>query len=293
MTDRPTYVRHQSNLLGAGLMVLAVLCFTGLDAVMKGLVASHDLWSLAWARNLMQVLYLVLLMPVLGVRRIAGVKRPWLQLARGFCLAAATVSILLALRYMSLTQTYVAMLSAPLIAAALSAAVLGERATAAQWVWIVAGFAGVVVALDPGAPEIGWFLLYAVAMALALGTYHVLTRLAARVETPLPQLFYVALFAVLFLSPPLLLAGEPLPPAAWAWVALAGAFGTAAHFLLILAFSSAPPSIVSPMLYTQIVWAAIVGYLVFAEIPTPATLLGAAIVVASGLALLRGRTGAS
>lgn len=287
--EAPTYVRRQSALIGAGLMVLSVLCFTCLDTVLKTLVGSHDLWALAWARNLVQVLYLALLMPFVGARRMVAVKRPGLQLVRGFCLAAATVAILLSLRHMTLTQTYVAMLSAPLVAAALSGVALSERATAAQWLWIAAGFAGVVIALDPGAPEIGWFLAYAVAMAIALGTYHVLTRLGARIELPLTQLFYVGLFACLLLSPALaLFATEPLPPASWGWVALAGAFGTCAHFLLILAFSYAPPSIVSPMLYTQIIWAAIAGYLVFGEVPTLGTLIGAAIVAASGLAILRG-----
>lgn len=287
--NAPTYVRRQSTLIGAGLMVLSVMSFTCLDTVLKMLVGSHDLWALAWARSLMQVLYLALLIPFIGASRMVAVKRPMLQLVRGFCLAATTVAILLSLRHMTLTQTYVAMLSAPLVAAALSGVALSERTTATQWLWIVAGFAGVVIALDPSAPEIGWFLTYAVAMAVALGAYHVLTRLAARVEQPLPQLFYVGLFATLLLTPALFLfASESLPPAIWGWIALAGAFGTCAHFLLILAFSYAPPAVVSPMIYTQIIWAAIAGYLVFAEVPTLGTFIGALIVAASGMAILRG-----
>jgi drug/metabolite transporter (DMT)-like permease len=203
------------------------------------------------------------------------------------CLAGATISILLSLKHMALTQTYVAMLTAPMVAAALSGLVLAERTTGMQWFWIIAGFIGVVVALNPTSPDIGWFLIYAVAMAVALGTYHVVTRLASRVELPFTQLFYVGLIATIALTPTLLLSSGSLSVEAWGWVLLAGGFGTAAHFLLILAISYAPPAIVSPMLYTQIIFAAISGYLVFGEKPTVLMGVGAVIVALSGVGLIR------
>ncbi len=286
----PQVASGRGNLIGAALMVASVMCFTGLDTTLKVLVADNDFWLLAWARNLAQVVLLTALLPVLGARKALTVNRPWLQVARGFCLAASTVAIMLSLKNMTLTQTYVAMLSAPLVAAALAGPIVGEPAGRMQWLWIVAGFVGVVVALDPAAPEIGSYLLYAAAMAVALGTNHCLTRLGARTEGPYTQLFFIAAFALLFLTPILTLATKPLPMAAWGWVLLAGAFGTAAHFLMILALGHAPPSIVSPMLYTQVVWAAVVGWIVFREWPTMGTVAGALIVVVSGILLLRAKS---
>jgi drug/metabolite transporter (DMT)-like permease len=279
--------RRRNNLVGAGLMILAVICFTGLDTILKYLIVSYDFWILAWARNLVQVLILVAILPALGARKVLTSKRPALQLLRGVCLAGATISILLSLKHMALTQTYVAMLTAPMVAAALSGLVLAERTTGMQWFWIIAGFIGVVVALNPTSPDIGWFLIYAVAMAAALGTYHVVTRLASRVELPFTQLFYVGLIATIALTPTLLLSSGSLSVEAWGWVLLAGGFGTAAHFLLILAISYAPPAIVSPMLYTQIIFAAISGYLVFGEKPTVLMGVGAVIVALSGVGLIR------
>ena len=283
--------QRRNNLMGAGLMILAVICFTGLDSVLKHLVNSHDMWILAWARNLVQVVLLAAVVPFLGVRKALTAKRPYLQLMRGICLAAATIAILLSLKHMTLTQTYVAMLTAPMVAAGLSGLILGERTTGRQWVWIVAGFIGVVVALNPGSPQIGWFLFYAVAMAVALGTYHVFTRLGARVESSFTQLFYVGLLATLTLTPTLLLSTGALSLSAWAWILLAGTFGTAAHFLLILAVSCAPPAIVSPMLYTQIIFAALAGYLFFGETATVLTGIGSVIVALSGVALIRSSGG--
>lgn len=268
-------------------MILAVISFTGLDTVMKYLVTSYDFWLLAWARNLVQVAILLALLPVLGARKVLTANRPGLQILRGLCLAAATIAILLSLKHMALTQTYVAMLTAPMVAAALSGLVLAERTTFVQWVWIVTGFVGVVVALNPASPDIGWFLIYAVAMATALGFYHVFTRLASRVELPFTQLFYVGLIATLALTPALAFSSGSLPITAMGWVVLAGMFGTLAHFLLILAISYAPPAIVSPMLYTQIIFAAISGYLVFGEKPSVMTGFGAVIVALSGVGLIR------
>lgn len=282
--------QRRSNLIGAGLMVLSVVAFTGLDTTMKVLVGKHDFWLLAWARNLAQVGWLLALMPLIGPARMLVAKRPGLQVVRGLTLACATMSILMSLKVMPLTQAYVAMLSAPLVAAMLSTFFLGEKASPVQWVAILAGFAGVVIALGPGAPEIGLYLLLALAMALSLGTNHVLTRLGARVESPFAQLFYIAVGALAFLTPTLMLSSGALPVSAWGWVALAAAFGTAAHFLLILALGYAPPTIVSPMLYTQIIWAALAGYLIFDEVPTWGTIVGGVIVAASGILLVRSRT---
>lgn len=281
-------VEHrQSNVIGAGLMVLSMLSFVCLDTVMKSLVTQYDIWALAWARSLAQLSYLVALLPFLGIGRVLAVKRPGLQFLRGICLAGMTMAVLLSLANMTLTQTYVAMLSAPLLSAALAGPLLAEPATLRQWFWIVAGFVGVVIALDPATPEIGWFLFYAAAMAVCFGTLHVLTRLGARVELPMTQLLYISLFALILLTIPMLLVAEALPVETWGWVALAGAFGTLAHFLLTKAFSFAPPAVVSPMIYTQVVWAAIAGYLFFTEIPTIGTIIGAVIVALCGIAIVR------
>lgn len=275
------------NVIGSLFMILSAICFTGLDTVMKFLVGSYDFWFLAWARSIAQVVFIVLLIPVLGFDKVLKVKRPGIQLLRGFCLACATLSILLALKSMSLTQTYVALLTTPLVSVALSPLVLGERATLWQWVWIIVGFAGAVIALNPATPKIGLYLLYAVLMALSLGIYHVFTRLGSRTDGPYAQLFYVMLIALLFITPLLLVANGSLPLQAWILIFLAGGFGTAAHFFIILALGYASPAVVAPMWYTQILWAAIAGFIVFGEVPTPELILGAVLVVASGIAVLR------
>lgn len=271
-------------------MVLATFGFVGLDSILKILATRHDVLFLSWGRNLFQVGYLVLLMPFFGLRRMIATRHPFIQFWRGAMLVGTTVFIVLALGRMPLAQTYAITFSAPALAALLAMVFLRESPSAWRWIWIVTGFAGVMVALRPAAPEAGLYLLLPLAMAAANAVYHVLTRAIAAEEEPLAMLFLVAFFALVLTSLALPWTWSAMSLHEWGLLALGGAFGTLAHLLLILAFRLAPTAIVSPMIYSQIVAACLVGYLVFGEVPTSTTLLGAAIVVASGVALIRTRS---
>lgn len=276
-------------ILGASLMVLATFFFVSLDSILKLLAARHDVFFLAWGRNLFQVVYLLALMPFLGARRILITRHPFVQLCRGALLVATTVFIVLALRAMPLAQTYAITFSTPLIATILAMVFLKEQPSLTRWVFILIGFAGVMVALQPTAPEAGAFLLFPLAMALASAVYHVMTRSIAADEDPLAMLFYVGFFALLLTSLALPWSWSAMTPWDWGLLAIGGAFGTMAHMLLIEAFRRAPTAVVSPMIYTQIIAACLIGYVVFGEVPTLATLIGAGIVVASGIALIRSK----
>lgn len=270
-------------------MVMATFCFVALDSILKLLAARHDVLFLAWGRNLFQVAYLVALMPVLGASRMLATRHPVIHICRGAMLVATTVFIVLALKTMPLAQTYAITFSAPLIATILAMVFLRERPSAARWLWIVVGFCGVMVALQPTAPQAGTFLIFPLAMALANACYHVLTRAIAGEEDPLAMLFYVGFFALAMTSLALPWSWSSMGGRDWGLLAIGGAFGTLAHLLLVQAFRMAPTAIISPMIYSQIIAACLLGYTVFGEVPTPETLLGAAIVVASGVALIRSR----
>jgi drug/metabolite transporter (DMT)-like permease len=276
-------------LIGAALMVVSTFCFVSLDSILKALAARHDVLFLAWGRNLFQVVYLVAVMPLFGARRMLVTRHPVIQLCRGAALVGTTVFIVLALKSMPLAQTYAITFSAPLIATILAMVFLKERPSLKRWALILIGFCGVMVALQPTAPGAGGFLVFPLAMALANAGYHVLTRAIAADEDPLAMLFQVGFFAFLLTSLVLPWSWSWMEPWEWGVLAVGGAFGTLAHLLLIEAFRRAPTAVISPMIYSQIIAACLIGYLAFGEVPTLATLLGAAIVVASGVALIRSR----
>jgi drug/metabolite transporter (DMT)-like permease len=274
---------------GALLMIVATVCFVCLDSILKVLAGRHDVFFLAWGRNAFQLAFLVALMPFLGARRMIATRHPGIHVVRGALLVVMTVTIVFALRAMPLAQAYSISFSAPLIATILAAIFLNERPTLLRWVMIVAGFGGVLIALQPGAPDAGWHLVFPAIMALANALFHVVSRSIAQEDEPLAMIFLVALTATLISSLALPWTWSPMSAGDWGLLAIGGAIGTLAHIMLATAFRLAPTAIVSPMIYIQIVSASLVGYLAFGEVPTTATLLGAAIVVASGVVLIRSK----
>jgi drug/metabolite transporter (DMT)-like permease len=270
----------------AALMVSATLCFVILDSILKHLAESgFGIGMLVTVRNLVQVLALAALAPLIG-RSILRPRRLGLNAARGLSVVLATVFITLSLTHLPMAQTYAVTFSAPLIAAVLASLLLGERAGWRRWLCILAGFGGVLVALDPGGVGLEPALFYPLAMAAANAAFHVLTRLG-RDEDPLAMSFWSGAAAFAICAAALPWTFDPLPLPALALLGIGGLVGTAAHVLVAQAFRRAPIALVSPMIYSQIVWASLVGFLAFGERPTAAAVLGAAIVTASGVALVR------
>lgn len=268
------------------MMVSATLCFTSLDAILKSLAHEHGLGMLVLVRNLVQVLLLSALAPIVG-RQIFHTRRFALHAARGACIVATTVLIVLALVHLPMSQSYAITFSAPLMASLLALVVLKERPQPAQWLLIVIGFAGVVVAIGPGTPNFGWPLLYPLGMAAANAIFYVLTRYGSRSEETLTLVFWGAAMASLWCLLAVPAIYEPLPPRALGLLVIAGGFGTLAHLFAAAAFRRAPTATVSPLLYSQIVWATLIGYVAFGETPPTTALIGGAIVAASGIGIVR------
>ncbi len=285
MIDTPTPVPARPW-LAAGLMVSATLCFTSLDAILKSLAQEHGLGMLVLVRNLVQVLLLSALAPIVG-RQIFHTRRFALHAARGACVVATTVLIVLALVHLPMSQSYAITFSAPLMASLLALLILKERPRPAQWLLIVIGFAGVVVAIGPGTPNFGWPLLYPLGMAAANATFYVLTRYGSRSEETLTLVFWGAAMASLWCLLAVPAIYEPLPPRALGLLVIAGSFGTLAHLFAAAAFRRASTATVSPLLYSQIVWATLIGYFGFGETPPTTALIGGAIVAASGIGIVR------
>ncbi len=289
MVEQQTAARPQRVVVGALLMVAATFCFVSLDSILKALAARHDVLFLAWGRNLFQMLYLMALMPFVGVRRMVVTRHPVVHALRGLLLVVTTVFVVLSLKVMPMAQTYAITFSTPLIATILAAIFLKEPVSGQRWFWILAGFAGVMFALQPQAPSAGLYLALPLVMAFANAIFHVLTRSIAADEDPLAMLFLVAAAAMAITGLFLPWSWSSMTSPEWGLLAIGGLFGTMAHLLLVLAFRLAPTSVVSPMIYSQIVAACVLGYLVFGEVPTASTLVGACIVVISGVALIRSK----
>lgn len=208
---------------------------------------------------------------------------PYLQVSRGLLLMLSTILNFIAMHNLQLAQTSAILFTIPLLVCALSVPLLGEKVGLRRWTAVIIGFLGVLVIIRPGTANFHWAMFASLGSSLCGALYNIVTRKVGardRVET---SLFYVSAIGALAATMPLPFAWQT--PEGFQWVPLIamGCCGAIGHFMLIEAHRKAPASTLAPFLYTQIVWMTLAGYLVFGDVPDHWTLLGAGVVVASGL----------
>jgi len=286
MTD-PTHEPRRQRLIGIGLMCGAVADFACLDAIAKYLGTHMDTLQVVSVRYATAFLLTLMISNPIVQPGMLRTGRPWLQLGRSCLLLGSTVLNFLSFRYLQLDEALAIMFSTPFMVAVLAGPILGEWVGWRRWIAIGVGFLGVLVVVRPGFGGLHWAALLSFASAVCYAFYGISTRMLARTDSSRTTLFYSNMLGAAIMLPILPFVWRP--PQSWLdailMVAL-GAFGAFGHYLLILAHRHAPASVLSPFMYTQLVWATAFGYLVFANVPNRWTLGGAAIVIASGLYLL-------
>lgn len=269
---------------GILLMVAAFLLFTFLDTSAKLLAQEMNSLQIVWARFVGHaVLVAAVLLPRKGTRVLASSNLK-LQIVRSIFLFMSTILNFFALRWLQLATTSSIMFTVPLLVAALSVPLLGERVGWRRWTAIAVGFVGVLIIVRPGGATLHWAIGLSLCNAVAVALYQITTRkLAARDHSDTTSL-YSPLFGTVVLVPLLPFIWEPPSgPLAWALLCMLGVFGGVGHWLLIIAHRFAPASLLAPFSYTGILWMTTAGFLVFGHLPDEWTVVGAAVVVASGL----------
>jgi drug/metabolite transporter (DMT)-like permease len=176
------------------------------------------------------------------------------------------------------SPTFIALFSAPLLA---------ERVGLNRWIAIVGGFVGVLIVVRPGGASFEWALLIPVACALANAFRDLMTRRLARTETSVAILFWSTIIVTAAGATTAPFGWRPLTATDAAWFVAVGVLNTGAHFFLIEAFRLAEASIVAPVRYTSLVWAAVLGYVIWGDVPDVWVWTGAAVIIASGLYMVR------
>ncbi len=268
-------------------MCAAVAAFACLDATAKYLNSYMDTLQVVWARYTGGFVLAFLVSNPWSRPGLMRTKRPGLQILRAAMMLGSTVTNFMAFRYLQLDQALSILFSIPFLVAILAGPFLGEWIGWRRWVAILVGFAGVLLVTRPGVGGIHWAALYCVGSALFYSFYIILTRILSRSDSSDTTLFYANILGAAAMLPVL--------PFVWStpdnpWViflmVVFGAFGSLGHYLLIVAHRLAPASVLAPFMYTQLVWATALGYLVFSDVPNNWTLAGASVVIGSGLYLL-------
>ena len=275
------------RLRGVVLFLIALLLFACLDATAKYMSAFFAVPLLVWARYMVHCVFmLVTVAPSLG-RELVVTRHPWLMTVRALLLVGVTLLGQLALKTLPLAETTALVFVTPLLVALLAGPMLGEKVPGRAWIATLAGFGGVLLIARPGGAMAGTGIVYALGAALCYAFYQILTRKLAGREHPLRLLFTTALGGTVAMAFALFTHWDGTWPT-WtqaALIASLGLYGGVGHFCLIRAFRDAPVSTLAPLLYVQLIWATLLGWLVFSHLPDIAAVAGMAVIGASGLAL--------
>jgi drug/metabolite transporter (DMT)-like permease len=269
--------------LGIGLTLLSFTLFSSSDLLTKLLIERYPVGEVAGLAACFSLLPVAAMVARDGGWPALKPRRPLLVALRAVLAAASTLLFYFAIGGLPLADAYALVFTGPLWVTALSVPLLGEKVGWRRWSAVAAGFAGVLVALRPGFGGFDPGQLAALTAAFSFALSLIVLRRLGHGESS-PALIASLLGAMLAISIPGLLAGFRTPaPADLALMALNGLLIGAGHIGLVLAFRQAPPSIIAPFQYSQMIWGVAFGLLVFGNAPDAASMAGAGIIIASGL----------
>jgi drug/metabolite transporter (DMT)-like permease len=271
-------------LRGVLLLIAAVLLFACMDTATKYLAALYAVPLIMAVRYGVNLLLMVVILGPRQGRRLYQTQRTGLVILRASCLVVASLFLGWALQRMPVAETTAIIFLGPMLVVLVARPLLGETLSAVGWIAVLAGFAGVLLIVRPGT---GLDLIGVASLSVtvvATVAYNLLSRILARTESTTAMLFFTALagsiaFATLV---PFSLGGPTPTPWQLALLLSLGVIGGLGHFLFTAAFRYAPASLLAPINYLQLVWAGLLGWLVFRHVPDALTLVGMAIVAASG-----------
>ncbi|MCS6778166.1 MAG: DMT family transporter [Geminicoccaceae bacterium] len=276
---------RRNLVVAIGLVTAGGFLFASMNAIVKALTARYPILMILWGRTFFHVAFVALFIP----QAVAGAVRTrqlGIQLLRSVLLGASTVLNFTALLFLPLGDVAAITFLSPILVAALAVAILRERVGLVRWLAIATGFCGALLIVRPTGAGLGPGAWLALGCAAAYAVYQISTRMVREAEPLVSLLFSGLVGAVLFTL--LLPWGWTTPtPLDLALMAATGLMGAAGHLMIILALRRGEASRVSPFNYLQLVWAMGASYLVFGDVPSPWTLAGAVVIVASGLWLYR------
>lgn len=273
--------------IGIALMCGVALCYSGIDVVAKYLVISMPVLQVVWLRFVSHALLgIVVLTPQYG-RRLYMVRDWKLQITRGVMISVMTALNIWALVYLQLDITGAIQFTVPILVAVISTRWLGERLDARRWMAILAGFAGVLLIVRPGSQAFHPAVFLSIGNAVLYALFNLLTRRLAASELPAATQLMSAIIASVLLTP-LGLAVWQTPQGwlQWLLVLSLGVFGGVGHMMSAHAHRFASAAVLGPFIYQQIIYWGFFGWLVFGHIPDLIVVVGASVIIASGLYLL-------
>ncbi|MBZ9558417.1 MULTISPECIES: DMT family transporter [Modicisalibacter] len=274
-----------SSLLGILIMCAGVLCLALGDAVSKWLGASYDPIQIIFFRTLISLPLIALLARLNGGWAALKTRRPGVHLLRGLIFAGTMFCFVTGLTLLPLAETTAIAFAAPLFVTLLSGPLLKERVEAVPFAASLVGFAGVLIVVRPGASGFQWGALIVVGAAVCYALMMITARRYGGKERLWAMVFYATLVPLVVSA--LLLPGVWRTPQGIHWLGFvcSGVLGVGAVSCITLAFRYAPAALAAPFDYTAMVWAVLLGWWLWGEVPDVWVFVGAGVIIASGVAI--------
>ncbi len=271
--------------LGILLMIATTFIFAAQDSISRHLAGEYNVFMVVMIRYWFFAAFVITIAARRegSVRAAAATSQPALQIGRGLILVGEICVMVYAFTLLGLVESLAVFTAYPLIIAALSGPILGEKVGWRRWSAIGVGFVGVLIILQPGVGVFSPAALVPLLSATLFAIYGLLTRYAARRDSTATSFFWTGVSGAVAITLIGVWFWEPMTLADWGWMALLCLTGASGHWLLIKCYEVAEASAVQPFAYMQLIFGTGFGILIFSEVLRPNVALGAAIVMAAGL----------
>ena len=275
----------QNERLGILLMIITTIVFASQDGLSKYLATEYNVYMVVMIRYWFFAAFVISMSSrrTGGIKRVSKTKSPILQIFRSVILVAEMCITILAFTLLGLAETHAIFASYPLIIAMLSGPILGEYVGWRRWLAISIGFIGILIILNPGNGIFSPYALVPLAGAILFALYGLLTRYVGQYDSSSTSFFWTGVVGSIAMTVVGLNFWDPVSKSDWSIMLLLSASGVVGHYLLIKCYEVAEASAVQPFAYLQLIWASMIGIIIFGEQITTNVLIGACIIVGAGL----------
>lgn len=267
-------------------MIGAGLFLTLNDAVLKWLTGDYPVGQIMFLRGLFVFLPITFLVWHAGGVRSLRVTRIEPHLLRGALMVAGTFLFINGLRHLPFADAISITFAGPLFVTALAAPLLGEVIRWRRWLAVIIGFVGVLIIIRPTSEVAQWAAVFPLAASVTGALRDILTRKMSQHDSSVSVLFYSTLAVTLAGGVTFVGGWAPVQASDFGLFFLCGILIACAHFLMIEAFRFAEAALVVPFKYVSLLWAVLLGLVIWGDIPDNWTFIGAAVVIGSGLYIL-------
>ena len=268
-------------------LVVGGALMTASDSVLKWLTSGYPVGQIMFLRGLFGLIPILIFVQQAGGIDALVTRNYRDHILRSGLMVGGTFLYVTGLRFLPLADVISIAFAGPLFITALASPMLGEHVGWRRWIVVLIGFTGIFIIFRPGGAVFQWAALFPLAASCTGALRDILTRKMSVSETSVSLLFYSTIAIALggLVTAPFG-SWQPVIIRDWLFFVLTGLLTGGAHFLMVEAFRLCEAALVAPFKYTSVLWAILFGYFIFREVPELNTLVGASVVISSGIYIL-------